>query len=246
MDKPAPEDPGAQAIQVRGLWKSYGRQAVLRGLDLDVRWGEFLVIFGPNGAGKTTLIKLLATLAKPTQGSLFIAGMDAGRRGAAVRRLLGVVMHQTLLYDDLTAYENLRFYCRMYGVPQAQERIQALVQVVGLEPQLHRRVRTLSNGMQKRLSLARALLHDPPILLLDEPETGLDQEAQQGLAALLGGEMARRRTVVVTTHNLEQGLALGDRVAILAGGRITYQEDRAALDAASFRGAYERFTGAKP
>ena len=234
------------AIQVKGLSKSFGGPPVLLELDLVVEWGERFVLFGGNGSGKTTLVKILATLARPDAGAFRVAGWDRRREGAMLRRAIGVVTHQALLYDDLTGYENLRFYGRMYRVPDLDRRIRFVAAQLGVTDHLTARVRTLSHGMQKRLSLARALLHDPPILLLDEPETGLDQEALELLDALLASSEDVPRTVLMTTHNLERGLALGDRVAILAGGRIAYQESRSTLDVAGFRGTFLRYLEAAP
>ncbi len=214
---------------------------MLHKLDLRVAWGEFLVLFGANGSGKTTLIRTLATLARSDGGRVQIGGRDPNRDGPLVRRLIGVVTHQPLLYGDLTGAENLRFYGRMFRLPDPEERIQSVARQMGVLGLLHRRVRTLSHGMQKRLSLARAVLHDPPILLLDEPETGLDQEALGYLDALLTGEGGTQRTVLMTTHNLDRGLSVGDRVAILAKGRIVYEEVRGNLDIAGFRGAFASY-----
>lgn len=236
-------DPGASpAIEIRGLTKTYGPQVVLRDLDLTVPWGEFLTIFGPNGSGKTTLIKVLATLSRPSRGEIRVAGFGLKESSAAIRRNIGVVTHQPLLYGHLTTYENLKFYGRMFGLSHVEERVERAAEMMGLGPILGRRVGTLSHGMQKRASLARAILHDPPILLLDEPETGLDQDALEMLKELVTGERGLR-TVVMATHNLERGLALGNRVAILAGGKIAYQEIRSLVDEAMFRGTYSRFTG---
>ena len=234
------------AIQIKGLSKSFGEGPVLRNLDLDVGWGERFVLFGGNGSGKTTLIKTLATLARPDAGLIRIAGWDGRRQGTMLRRSIGVVTHQPLLYDELTGYENLRFYGRMYRVLDLDQRIRVVAAQVGVAQRLSARVRTLSHGMQKRLSLARALLHDPPLLLLDEPETGLDQEALELLDAVLAPSDDIPRTVLMTTHNLDRGLALGDKVAILAGGRIAYQESRSTLDVAGFHGTFLRYLEATP
>ena len=214
---------------------------MLRDLDLEVGWGERFVLFGGNGSGKTTLVKTLATLARPDGGLIRVAGWDGRRQGAMMRRFIGVVTHQSLLYDELTGYENLRFYGRMYRVPDLDQRIRVVADLVGATQRLSARVRTLSHGMQKRFSLARALLHDPPVLLLDEPETGLDQEALELLDAILTPSGDNPRTVLMTTHSLERGLALSDTVAILAGGRIAYQESRSTLDVAGFRGTFLRY-----
>ncbi len=231
------------AVRVRNLWKAFGTTQVLRDLELLVGWGECLVIFGANGSGKTTLLKILATLTTPDSGSVVVAGRDAAKEGVALRRYVGMLGHQTLLYEELTPYENLKFYGRLYGVEGLEARIGAELERVGMERYAHQRVRTLSHGMQKRVSLARALLHEPRVLLLDEPESGLDQEALQLLERILQETTANNGAVVMTTHNLERGLAMGHRVAILANGRIAYQEERDALDLVGFRGTFFHHTG---
>ena len=234
---------GPLALEVRGLPKTYGPHVVLRDFDLDLPWGDFLIVFGPNGSGKTTLIKVLATISRPTQGEVRVAGFDLKKNPTAIRRNIGVVTHQPLLYGDLTALENLKFHGRMFPLTHLEEHIEKAVDLMGLGSYLGRKVSTLSHGMQKRLSLARAILHDPPILLLDEPETGLDQEALEMLGHMMGVGQRGRRTVLMATHSLERGLALGNRVAILAGGKIAYHEERALIDEAMFKGTYGRFTG---
>ncbi len=227
-------------IEIRGLVKSFGRKAVLKGIDLEVADGQFLTLVGPNGAGKTTLIRILATLSKATSGTVLIDGLDLTDESIDIRRRMGLVSHQTLLYGDLTPDENLRFYGRMYDVPNLEDRIGVVLQQVGLEGWRHDPVRTFSRGMQQRLAIARAILHRPSVLLLDEPDTGLDQHAAEMLHKLLATVGAEGRTVLMTTHNLERGLSMGDRVAVLVGGRIAYQADKSALDADSFREVYYR------
>jgi heme exporter protein A len=228
-------------IEVRGLVKSFGSKVALGGVDLDVAEGEFLTLVGPNGAGKTTLVRILATLTRPTEGSVRIAGCDLAKQGNEVRRRIGLASHQTLLYGDLSAEENLRFYGRMYDVPGLEDSITALLRRVDLDHRRHDPVRTFSRGMQQRLSLARALLHNPAILLLDEPYTGLDQQAAEVLREVLVSLGGRARTVLMTTHSLERGLELCDRAAILINGRIIYQADKGDLDVAGFREAYRRY-----
>ena len=228
-------------IEVRDLVKSFGGKMALDGLDLDVAEGEFLTLVGPNGAGKTTLIRILATLTRPTRGSVRVAGCDLAKQGAEVRRRIGLASHQTLLYGDLSAEENLRFYGRMYDVPDLEEGITALLQRVDLDHRRHDLVRTFSRGMQQRLALARALLHDPAILLLDEPYTGLDQHAAGVLREVLVALGGKSRTVLMTTHNLERGLELCHRAAILVNGRLVYEASKDDLDVASFREAYSRY-----
>lgn len=241
------ETPGsasqAWAIEVQGLTKSFGNHLALKGVELRVREGEFLTIFGPNGSGKTTLIKVLATTMKPSSGSVRVAGFDLQDSPIPIRRKIGVVSHQTFLYDDLTAFENLKFYGRMYDVPNLEARIHEVITKVGLASRLHHQVRTLSRGMQQRLSIARAVLHRPSIMLLDEPETGLDQYATAMLREVLDALSAENGTVIMTTHRLEYGLEMGDQVAILAGGRIAYQESKQSLDVDSLRQTYYRLTG---
>jgi heme exporter protein A len=225
-------------IEIRRLVKAFGNRAVLKGVDLSVAEGEFLTLVGPNGAGKTTLMNVISTLAKPTGGQVRVAGYDLADGAVAMRRQIGLVSHKTLLYDDLSAEQNLRFFARMYDVPGADARIETGLRQVGLWGRQRDPVRTYSRGMQQRLAIARALLHEPPILLLDEPDTGLDQHAAAMLGDLLRDVGATRRTVLMTTHNLQRGLELGDRVAILAGGRIAYQASKSELDPNQFREVY--------
>jgi heme exporter protein A len=233
---------GSAAVQALGLTKVYAYRPALRGLDLELPWGKLLTVFGPNGSGKSTLIRLLAGLARPSQGSVRLAGLDPGRAPAQARSLLGVVTHQTFLYDDLTGHENLRFYARLFGVKEVDQRIAALARTLALEPYLSARVGSLSHGIQKRLSMARALIHQPTILLLDEPETGLDQEALGLLESLLADHRGAGGSVVLTTHSLEGGLGMADQVAILSRGRLAYYGARDQLDLAAFRDTYARAT----
>ncbi|GAG30174.1 unnamed protein product, partial [marine sediment metagenome] len=202
----------AWAIEIKGLTKSFGNHLALRGIDFGVRQGEFVVILGPNGAGKTTLIKVLATIMNPSSGRVLIGGLNPKNDAGEIRRQIGVVTHQTFLYSNLTAYENLEFYSRMYDVPRSKERIHEVVAMVGMTSRLHDRVGTLSRGMQQRLSIARSLLHKPTIMLLDEPEMGLDQQAISVLWEILQAEEEGKRTIIHTTHSLERGLELCDRL----------------------------------
>ena len=232
--------PDGQAIVVTGLRKGFGDWPVLWDLDLTVEWGQFLVIFGANGVGKTTLLKTLSTQARPDAGQVWIGGIERNHDSRAIRRMLGVIPHRNLLYEDMTCQENLQFFARLYRVPNPERRITEALDIMGLEARRNSKAGTLSNGMQRRLSIARAILHEPRILLMDEPEAGLDQEALEMLGGLLEGWVDEGRSVVMTTHNVEQGLAWGDRVAILSGGKIAYEESRSALDVAGFRGVYRR------
>lgn len=213
--------PPLHAIETRELVKAFGPVHALRGVSLEVPRGESLVIFGPNGAGKTTLLKILATLIRPTSGTVRLFEADP-RGDPALRRLIGVVSHHSYLYGGLTALENLLFAGRLYAVPDTAERAKALLDAVGLWERRDDLVRTYSRGMLQRLSIARALMHDPPLLLLDEPYTGLDRHAAGVFTRLLDG-LRGTRTIVMTTHSIEQGLALCDRMAILVDGSIAYE-----------------------
>ena len=232
------------AVQIRGLTKSFGRTPVLRGIDLDVPKGTILSLLGPNGSGKTTLIRVLATLTKPDAGDVQVGGAGIGRQSARLRRLIGVVGHDPLLYDDLTARENLRFVCRMFDLDRIDERVHSAADRMGMAPDLDRKIGAMSHGMKKRFSIARALLHDPHVLLLDEPETGLDQEALSLLDSVVASRSDSARTVIMTTHSLERAVALGDRMAILASGRVAYDEPVDAGDPDASRRAYIRHVGA--
>lgn len=227
------------AISVRGLTKRFGRTAALRGVDLELMPGERVALFGPNGSGKTTLLKALAGLLRPTRGALRIAGLDYQRHGQAIRRRIGVMSHHPYLYEDLTGEENLLFYGRMYGVDRLPQRVDQALRRAGMERRRRDKVRTLSRGMQQRLALARATLHDPEVLLLDEPDTGLDQEASAHIAQFLEGEQGQRRTVLLATHNLRLGSSHCERFAILSGGRVVYQGLRNGQDRAKLEELYQ-------
>ena len=235
---------GTWDVEARGLCKSFGSVPVLRGLNLRIAAGQRAVIVGPNGSGKTTLLKILATLLRPSVGAARVAGFDIRSQASEVRRNVGVLCHQTYLYSQLTCQENLLFYARMYGVADPPQRSREMLLLVGLEVQTDTLVRNLSRGMQQRLALARAIIHDPLVLLLDEPDTGLDQRWAGVLRDLLAERGAQGGTTLLTTHNLERSLDLADRVAVLNGGRIVFSARRGDLDVGSFKETYGRYTGA--
>ena len=234
------------ALEAEGLAKHYGVQIALDRVTLSLGREERLAVLGPNGAGKTTLIALLATLVRPSAGTLRIMGYDSADAPNEVRRRIGVVAHRTYLYEELSAHENVLFYGRLYGVPDLAARVETLLRLVDIYARRDDQVGSLSRGMQQRVALARALVHDPAVLLLDEPDTGLDQEHLDLLASLVQGRAIPQRAVVLTTHNLERALALCDRVAVLAQGRLVYQSASAALDRAALDDAYRRLAGAAP
>jgi heme exporter protein A len=232
----------APAIEVYKLTKAFGHQVALRGVDLSVDDGEFLTLFGPNGAGKTTLMRIVASLTRPTAGTIRVRGEDLGKAATSLRRHIGLISHNSLLYGDLTPDENLHFFARMYDLPDAAARIDTVLDQVGLTARRRDPVRTFSRGMVQRLAIARAILHDPAIMLLDEPYTGLDLQAADMLRAVLQELAASDRTVILTTHNLEHGLEMCDRAAILNRGKVAWLGSRAGLDLAAMRETYREVT----
>jgi heme exporter protein A len=213
-------------IEVRKLVKRFGLKPVLRGLNFHAEPGEFVAILGPNGAGKTTFLRILASLSRPTLGEVRIAGYRLPAQAAAVRRRLGVVSHLPLLYGDLTAEENLHFYARLYGVEQEDRRISEVLELVGLSIRRRDLVRTFSRGMQQRLAIGRAVLHDPEVILFDEPHTGLDQDACTMLDGVLQRVAAQGRTIVMTSHDLARIADLASRFDVLSRGVIVASAGR--------------------
>lgn len=212
-------DPGL-AIDVAKLSKAFGRTPALRSVDFQLGWGKVLALFGHNGAGKSTLIRTLCTLARADEGSVRIGGFDSLKQASHVRSVVGYVGHQPLLYEEMSAIENLNFYAKLYGLDDVRGRIERALDEVGATSYANQRVRTLSNGMQKRVAIARALLHRPRVLLLDEPETGLDQAGLDLLDSIVNAVKAGGASVLLSTHAAERGLALADRVLVLANGRV--------------------------
>lgn len=216
-------------IEVKKLVKRFGLKTILRGLDFHVQPGEFVALLGPNGAGKTTFLRILASLSRPSLGSVKVAGHSLPNESAQVRARLGVVSHLPLLYPDLTAEENLQFYARMYGLMDFAPRITEVLQMVGLEARRKDLVRTFSRGMQQRLAIGRAVIHDPEVILFDEPYTGLDQDASVMLDDVLRSVAAKGRTVVMTSHDLARAEDLATRFDILSRGVIAASAARESL-----------------
>ncbi len=230
------------AIEAWDVRKRFGPRVVLRGVDLRVSPGRTLAIVGPNGAGKSTLLRILATLMRPTSGVVLLGGGPVADDLVAARRRLGVVFEATFLYDELTGAENLAYYARLYGVRDGGRRAAELAALVGLEGRLHDRVGAYSRGMAQRLSIARALLHRPDALLLDEPDAGLDPAATADLPRLLRGDGAPGRAIVLTTHDLAGALTFADDVAILVDGRFVFAAPARSLTPATLRDAYDDAT----
>ncbi|MDI6771063.1 MAG: heme ABC exporter ATP-binding protein CcmA [bacterium] len=221
--------PERWAVEVRGLVKAFDHRPVLRGVDLRVRAGETLAVLGANGSGKTTLLRLIATLSSPTRGSVTWFGEPSAPL-PEIRRRIGLVPHESLLYDALTVEENLKFFGGLYDL--APERVESALDEYGLRPLALRRVRVLSRGQRQQVNLARALLHDPELLILDEPYTGLDVGAADRLTATLRASAARGCTVILTTHDPDGAGALGADVTVMLDGRLTEIMPAAGLDAA--------------
>lgn len=218
----------AIAIDARGLKKAFGVVVALRGIDLQVEEGRFLTLLGPNGAGKTTLLRLLATLGRPTAGQLRLFGQDVG--DLRVRRDIGVISHQLYLFPQLTAAENLRYFASLYGVDSLDTRVEQALAEVEMSPFAHRLVGGMSRGMMQRLSIARAVIHEPRLVLLDEPFTGLDPHGAQLFTRLLTRLRDGRRTVVLVTHHLEQSALLSDEILIQVQGRLVARQELGAGD----------------
>ncbi len=239
--------PGASEtlIAVHKLDKTFGARWALRGITFQVAPGEIVALVGPNGAGKTTLLRTVATLSRPNAGQIFIGRIPLSEHPNAAREALGFVGHQTFMYDDLTAEENLRFYARLYDLDNP-ERIRAVARRVGIEHRLGDVTRTLSRGLQQRLTLARMLLHDPAVLLLDEPYTGLDKNAADMLDQILLDAKKEGRAALFSTHDLERGLAIADRALVLKAGRLVYDLPHAEWhNLAGFMDIYARVLGEK-
>jgi heme exporter protein A len=217
--------PETYALESEDIRKTFGHFTALGGVTLRVRRGEFLALFGRNGAGKTTFLKIAATLVRYTYGKLRIEGIDIREQPEAARRHIGFLSHNTYLYRDLTPVENLRFFSRLYGVPDSEERIESLLDRVGLRRRATDPVRAFSRGLHQRLGIARVMLHDPSVILLDEPYTGLDANAVEILNQILDQAAAAGKTIILTTHDLEQGLRGATRSVIMDRGKIVFDGD---------------------
>ena len=211
-------------IDIKDVSKLYGRFRALDKLNLTVASDDFVAILGRNGAGKTTLLKILATLLKPSGGSVHIDGHDIRKDSNMILRQMGMVSHQTYIYNDLTAKENLAFYAKFYDVENPSEQIKTLLEKVGLAHRSEESVRRFSRGMQQRLSIARALLHNPKILLLDEPYTGLDQKASEFLDHILLGYHQAGNCILIVTHDIERIAGIAKRAVIFDKGKVAWDQ----------------------
>lgn len=211
---------------------------MLRGLNLEARSGEALALLGSNGAGKTTLLRILASLTTADSGEVTINGLDVAKDGASTRLITGVLMHSPMLYGDLTVEENLLFFCKMFRLENALQRSVQLLERVEMDTRRELRVRNLSHGQQKRVALARALLHEPKALLLDEPESGLDQRAREILDGIIDDYRSEGRIVIMTTHELERGLRIADRLAVIDRGKVAFEQEKSQFDIESLNARF--------
>ena len=238
-----PSHDGSCLLEVRGLQRTFGRARILNGIDLSLQPGEVLVVAGPNGAGKTTLLRLLAGLLRPSGGEIRVLGQPLSHASASVRRAIGLLSHQSLLYDDLSLRENLMFTARLYTLDRPDVAAAEALAAAGLTERADDLPRKLSRGLLQRAAIARAMLHRPSLLLLDEPFTALDAPAAERLRADLQSRVTAGAALVIVTHHLEEAWQLATRVAVLVQGRWAAQEERQGLLGA-FLPRYHRLIGA--
>jgi heme exporter protein A len=230
-------------IKIEGLSKSFGSFYALRDLSLEIHPGEYWMIVGPNGAGKTTLLKIIATLSQPTTGKIVINEIKSEDNRIQIRKQIGFIGHQSFLYENLTAEENLKFYARMYRLQNIENRIANTLAQVGLAERKSDLVRTFSRGMQQRLSIGRALLADPTIILLDEPFSGLDQSAIENFVDLFTSLISPDRMIIMTTHDLHLGLQLATHFAVITRGKLVQQGLTNSYNLGGFKALYRKLTG---
>lgn len=230
------------ALEVEHLSKRFGSTLALNDVSWAAERNAAVGLFGPNGAGKTTLLRLGATLLRPTGGAVRVFGLDAAARGSDVRRRIAVLSHESWLYPDLSPRENLHFYARLFGIADAQARIDALIDRLGLGGWSHRPVRTLSRGLAQRCALARVLLHRPELLFLDEPFTGLDLDARELLCEVLRELRQNGATLLMSTHDVALGLAVCSTAVVLVRGRIAWSGPVASGDVDGFESRYRALT----
>jgi heme exporter protein A len=219
---PSDIPPVRAALELRDVSKQFGHFQALRGVSLRVEPGDAILLFGPNGAGKTTLLRVLSTLARPSEGRVLYNGSDVLANPSAAKAAIGFVSHTTFLYGELTARENLEFAGKLFGLRDLRQRVARVLDLFHLEPRAETAVRELSRGYQQRVSLARAFLHDPEFLLLDEPFTGLDAASTESLQGLVRRLQGEGKALIFSTHDFAQGAAMAQRLVRLEAGRVRY------------------------
>ncbi len=233
-------------LRASQLTKNFGHSTIVKNVDIAVSPGEVVTIFGPNGAGKTTLLKILATLLRPTSGGFDIEGIDAVAEPLKVRKALGVVLHEPLAYPALSPYENLKFFGHLYGVARLAERCTTLLTEVGLSRFVHEPLHIFSRGMTQRFMIARALLHEPVVLLFDEPFSGLDTSAKQFVLQRIAQEQQRGKAIIVTTHNIELGYLVGSRFCFMHNGQLHAGPNKSDVNSETLSQYYEEILSTTP
>jgi heme exporter protein A len=225
-------------LETKDISKYFDRFKVLSNINIKLEEREFLTIFGANGAGKTTLLKIIAMLLKPNSGVIYFNGIDTQRSSDSVRKSIGFITHNTFLYNDLSAYENLKLYSILYDVKNCEEQINIVMEKVGLLRRSSEPIRNFSKGMHQRLAIARAFLHNPTLLLLDEPYSGLDQKALNVLNQMLENFHNEGKTAIITTHNIERGMEIADKVVVLNKGSIVFEKNKKQMEISEFKNMY--------
>lgn len=228
-------------ISIKNIYKKYSSVTALNNVTLDIKKGEFLSVFGPNGAGKSTLLKIISMQTRPSSGEAEYMGVSFKKTGDDFRRNFGVISHQPFVYENMTAMENLEFYASLYSVKNIKEKACELLQKLDLYGRRNDPVRSFSRGMLQRVSIARALIHSPEIIFLDEPYTGLDSLASEKLTNLLRGQLNDGKTVIMVTHDIYTGTDLATDIMIMRKGGIVYKEKKENTDIAAFKDIYLRY-----
>ena len=232
-------------ITLKRINKNYGHVRALKNVCFSVSQGGFLTVLGPNGAGKSTLLKILSHQTPPSSGEAFYSGVPLKKLDDSFRRKFGVISHQPFLYENLTAFENLMFYASLYNVDNKAKKAEEILKRVDLFPRRNDPVRTYSRGMLQRASIARALVHDPEIIFLDEPYTGLDSIASNNLTELLKEQINGSKTIIMVTHDLKIGLELATQVMIIKKGEIVFNELKTEINSVEFEKFYIQTAGAE-
>lgn len=225
-------------IKLQNVKKSYGNFNALTDISFDLFRGDFLSIFGPNGAGKSTLLKILSAQTRHTKGKVLFDNVELNNKPNDFRKSFGVISHLPFLYENLSAEENLKFYGKIYSVKDIYKRVDELLKKVELINRKKDLVRNYSRGMLQRLSIARALVHNPDIILLDEPYTGLDQHASYILTNILKEQFEDKKTIIMVTHNLSRGYDLASKILIMKQGKIAFMEDKINIPEYEFEDIY--------